>query len=178
MIRTRQDFFISVDVVCSLLGTMTPGKCFCSASICRLIVVSRDAAAALIQPAGLWVTRSPSTTEVIDGWPNRCTLNCHAFTRFCGAAKPCWSASHRSSPPAGEPCPAAQTGGVEAHDQDTCSTRFRPALLGGYQHDVVAVDEGLGHRPAANACSLASGRIPALLALEIAATDRSSIDRS
>ena len=44
---------------------------------------------------------------------------------------------------------------------------LRPAFLGRPQCDVVAVDEGVGDRPTANSRPLASGGIPAFLALAI-----------
>jgi hypothetical protein len=71
---------------------------------------------------------------------------------------------------------AAPTHGVEAHGQDTYSPQFRSAVVDSPQHDVVAVDEGIGNRQIADGGSLASGRVPALLTLEVAASHRSLTD--
>lgn len=49
---------------------------------------------------------------------------------------------------------------------DPCPPQFRPTLLGSPPRGVVSVDEGVSDRPAADGCLLASGRLPAFLALE------------
>jgi hypothetical protein len=46
--------------------------------------------------------------------------------------------------------------------------QFRPSFLGSPLRDLVAVDERVGDRPAADGSSLASGWIPVVLTLEIA----------
>lgn len=115
-----------------------------------------------------WVTKTPSESEIVDGWPNRSRLDCHAFPRSCGPEQPGCRHSHPSKPRRGEACFTAPTAGVEPQRQEPCSPQLRPAFLGLPECDVVTVDEGVGDRPTANSRPLASGRISTLLALAIA----------
>jgi hypothetical protein len=119
------------------------------------------------------VTKSPSAREVVDSRLNHGRLNGHAFTRSCGLARCRRSAANPSASDAGEPRPTAPTLGAKPIGQYAGFPPLRPGVLGNPQHVVVTKDERAGDRAAAVGCPMASGRVPALLALEIAAAHRS-----
>ena len=68
----------------------------------------------------LWVTKSRSAREVVDGWLNRGRLYGYAFIRSYGFARLRRSASDPSASGSGEPRPAAPTAGAQTHGPDAC----------------------------------------------------------
>lgn len=78
----------------------------------------------------------------------------------------------------GEFGPPPSTRGFESQGRAAPLSPSRPSAVGRVAGHLVPLDRGLGNRPAQNCGALASGRIPALLALAIAPSRRPAANRS
>ncbi len=100
----------------------------------------------ILSPLHLWVTKSPSGAEVVDGWQSRGRLHRDDFPRFRIPAEPVGRVSRPAKPHHGEPRTAAPTAGAEPQGKDPSPSQLRPTFLGNPVRNLVAVAEGAGDR--------------------------------